>query len=180
VWFVDLVSADDERSVDVAIAHACGIALSPGDVRSQLATVLADRRALVILTTLSTCSVRWRRRSIGCGPHGGAALRDEPGAARVGDERHVRVARSPWGPTARVRRLSCSGIGPNGSGSTWIQPTAMSWVASVGSSTVYRWRSSWQRPSCASSVLACSPIGSTAVSISSGHAPVCELVVTPA
>jgi predicted ATPase/DNA-binding winged helix-turn-helix (wHTH) protein len=49
VWFVDLVPADDERSIDVAIAHTCGVALSPGAARSQLAGVLADRRSLVIL-----------------------------------------------------------------------------------------------------------------------------------
>jgi predicted ATPase/DNA-binding winged helix-turn-helix (wHTH) protein len=49
VWFVDLVAVDDEPSVVVAIAHACGVALSPGDARAQLARALADRRTLLIL-----------------------------------------------------------------------------------------------------------------------------------
>ncbi len=49
VWFVDLVPADDERSVAVAIAHACGVALSPGDAPAQLTKALAERRSLVIL-----------------------------------------------------------------------------------------------------------------------------------
>lgn len=49
VWFVDLVPVDDERSAAVAIAHACGVALTPGDGRAQLARALAQRRTLVIL-----------------------------------------------------------------------------------------------------------------------------------
>jgi predicted ATPase/DNA-binding winged helix-turn-helix (wHTH) protein len=49
VWFVDLVPVDDERSIAVAIAHACGVALSPGDAPAQLARALAERRCLVIL-----------------------------------------------------------------------------------------------------------------------------------
>lgn len=49
VWFVDLVPADDERSVGDAIAQGCGIALTPGAVPAQIAGVLAKRNALIIL-----------------------------------------------------------------------------------------------------------------------------------
>ncbi len=49
VWFVDLVSAGDRRSVDTAVAHVAGVALSPGDTRPQLARTLADRAALFIV-----------------------------------------------------------------------------------------------------------------------------------
>jgi predicted ATPase/DNA-binding winged helix-turn-helix (wHTH) protein len=49
VWFVDLVSATDQRSVDTAVARAAGVALSPGDTRRQLADALADRAALFIV-----------------------------------------------------------------------------------------------------------------------------------
>jgi len=49
VWFVDLVSANDRRSVDTALAQAAGVALSPGGARPQLARALADRDALFIL-----------------------------------------------------------------------------------------------------------------------------------
>ncbi len=95
VWFVDLVPVDDdERSVDVAIAHACGIALSPGDVRSQLATVLADRRALVILDNAE--------HVLGAVAATVDQLLDHTSAPRfvvtsreplgLADERHVRVA----------------------------------------------------------------------------------------
>jgi predicted ATPase/DNA-binding winged helix-turn-helix (wHTH) protein len=49
VWFVDLVPTDDASSVVGAIAHSCGIALSPGDATSQIAAVLARREALIIL-----------------------------------------------------------------------------------------------------------------------------------
>ncbi|HEV7650420.1 MAG TPA: winged helix-turn-helix domain-containing protein [Actinophytocola sp.] len=49
VWFVDLVSANDRRSVDTAIARVAGVALSPGDARPQLARTLATRDALFIM-----------------------------------------------------------------------------------------------------------------------------------
>jgi predicted ATPase/DNA-binding winged helix-turn-helix (wHTH) protein len=49
VWFVDLAAVDDEPSIAVAVAHACGVALSPGDALALLARALADRRTLVIL-----------------------------------------------------------------------------------------------------------------------------------
>ncbi len=94
VWFVDLVPVDDERSVDVAIAHACGIALSPGDVRPQLATVLADRRTLIILDNAEHV----RGAAAATVDH----LLDHTSAPRfvvtsreplgLADERHVRVA----------------------------------------------------------------------------------------
>jgi predicted ATPase/DNA-binding winged helix-turn-helix (wHTH) protein len=49
VWFVDLVPTRDGRSVETAVAHAAGLALSAGDVRGQLARVLAPRVALFVL-----------------------------------------------------------------------------------------------------------------------------------
>lgn len=49
VWFVDLIPAGDAGSVATAIAHDLGLALSSGDTRAQLATLLADRRALIVL-----------------------------------------------------------------------------------------------------------------------------------
>jgi predicted ATPase/DNA-binding winged helix-turn-helix (wHTH) protein len=49
VWFVDLVSASDQRSVDTALARVAGVALSPGETRPQLARALADRDALFIM-----------------------------------------------------------------------------------------------------------------------------------
>jgi predicted ATPase/DNA-binding winged helix-turn-helix (wHTH) protein len=49
VWFVDLVPARDGRAVETAVAHAAGLALSAGDVRRQLARVLAPRAALFVL-----------------------------------------------------------------------------------------------------------------------------------
>jgi predicted ATPase/DNA-binding winged helix-turn-helix (wHTH) protein len=49
VWFVDLVPADDRVSVDLAIARGCGLALSPGPVAPQLASLLAERDVLLIL-----------------------------------------------------------------------------------------------------------------------------------
>lgn len=49
VWFVDLVPAGDERSVETAVAHDLGLALSTGDARAQLARLLATRRALIVL-----------------------------------------------------------------------------------------------------------------------------------
>ena len=49
VWFVDLVSANDRRSVDTAVARVAGLALSAGDTRPQLARTLATRAALFIM-----------------------------------------------------------------------------------------------------------------------------------
>jgi predicted ATPase/DNA-binding winged helix-turn-helix (wHTH) protein len=49
VWFVDLVPAGDERSVETALAHDLGLALSTGDARPQLARLLATRRTLIVL-----------------------------------------------------------------------------------------------------------------------------------
>lgn len=49
VWFVDLVPTTDQRSVDTAIAHDLGLALSAGEARPQLAHLLATRRTLIVL-----------------------------------------------------------------------------------------------------------------------------------
>jgi predicted ATPase/DNA-binding winged helix-turn-helix (wHTH) protein len=49
VWFVDLVPAGDERSVETAVAYDLGLALSTGDARAQLARLLASRKTLIVL-----------------------------------------------------------------------------------------------------------------------------------
>ncbi len=49
VWFVDLVPAGGEGSVETAIAHDLGLAVSTGDARPQLARLLDSRRALIVL-----------------------------------------------------------------------------------------------------------------------------------
>jgi predicted ATPase/DNA-binding winged helix-turn-helix (wHTH) protein len=49
VWFVDLVPAADARSVDLAIARSCGLALAAGPVLPQLASLLADRELLLVV-----------------------------------------------------------------------------------------------------------------------------------
>jgi predicted ATPase/DNA-binding winged helix-turn-helix (wHTH) protein len=49
VWFVDLVPADDSRSVELAVARSCGLGLAAGPVAPQLVSLLADRELLVIV-----------------------------------------------------------------------------------------------------------------------------------
>ncbi|KAB2347766.1 ATP-binding protein [Actinomadura rudentiformis] len=49
VWFVDLVPASDEHTVETTIARAAGLALGAGDPRRQLARLVANRAALFVL-----------------------------------------------------------------------------------------------------------------------------------
>ncbi|MEU5877005.1 winged helix-turn-helix domain-containing protein [Spirillospora sp. NPDC047279] len=49
VWFVDLVPARDEHTVETTIARAAGLALGAGDPRRRLARLVTDRAALFVL-----------------------------------------------------------------------------------------------------------------------------------
>jgi predicted ATPase/DNA-binding winged helix-turn-helix (wHTH) protein len=49
VWFVDLVPARDGSSAETAIAHGSGLGLSTGNIRAQLARMLATRAVLLVL-----------------------------------------------------------------------------------------------------------------------------------